>query len=710
MFGGQRQTWSLYNIPPPTYWISTYVNTSTITSVAPYDTNQLVVGSEQGSGSGITGQLQVLNLNGSLIKKANTSAGVRIDRIAPSGTNIYVSGDYILGGSYWAGWIAKFDSDLNITWQKFFRDGSTYFSDMALCPDGGIIICGTAVASTGDGFLLKLNSSGSVSWSVAIGNGSLDNQFVAVDSSNNVYSALGDGTYNYLAKYDSSGTLLWSYRYYRTINPVFVSALYVDENDDPWLSFYGAYRATLMPVYAADGIPKNQYAYYNDSYPSASDFYFDSMVGDGTGNIIASGSLSTLGVYLNTGISPVITNWVGTIDSTANRDINIAQTALSGNLDIYSVANNGDNETIFALGNNFSTVGSYNNYGDVLVIQTGNLTQQAGNITTLAGGVTPGSFTSSSFVSGNVTVSSSASFGIAFTPIRTPQINPAPPPSSSIEYLAVAGGGGTPARIGGGGGGGGVVSGTYSAVTAGTVITVTVGAGGLGRLGSNDPQAGTNGGDTTLAGSGLTTITAVGGGAGGMVNGLTYIYPGTGGSGGGGSTGENLMSPAGAAGTSGQGYAGGTGYAAPIYSGGGGGGAGAVGNNSASSGTQAPDGGAGIASSITGSSVYYGGGGGAGCYGAGVGTGGAGGLGGGGAGGNTFSSGTNGTANTGGGGGATGGGDFAPSAKGGDGGSGVGILRLLTSKYTGTTTGSPTVTTDGSYTVISYTSTGTYTA
>jgi hypothetical protein len=34
----------------------------------------------------------------------------------------------------------------------------------------------------------------------------------------------------------------------------------------------------------------------------------------------------------------------------------------------------------------------------------------------------------------------------------------------------------------------------------------------------------------------------------------------------------------------------------------------------------------------------------------------------------------------------------------------------LTSQYTGTTTGSPTVTTDGSYTVLKYTSTGTYTA
>jgi hypothetical protein len=46
----------------------------------------------------------------------------------------------------------------------------------------------------------------------------------------------------------------------------------------------------------------------------------------------------------------------------------------------------------------------------------------------------------------------------------------------------------------------------------------------------------------------------------------------------------------------------------------------------------------------------------------------------------------------------------------GNGGSGVVILRMLTSDYSGTTTGSPTVTTDGSYTVVKFTSSGTYTA
>lgn len=67
-----------------------------------------------------------------------------------------------------------------------------------------------------------------------------------------------------------------------------------------------------------------------------------------------------------------------------------------------------------------------------------------------------------------------------------------------------------------------------------------------------------------------------------------------------------------------------------------------------------------------------------------------------------------GTANTGGGGG--GGARDEATNNGGDGGSGVIILRILTSNYSGTVTGEPTVTTDGDYTVIKFTSSGTYTS
>ena len=80
---------------------------------------------------------------------------------------------------------------------------------------------------------------------------------------------------------------------------------------------------------------------------------------------------------------------------------------------------------------------------------------------------------------------------------------------------------------------------------------------------------------------------------------------------------------------------------------------------------------------------------------------------GGGAGGSSGSEeGVNATANTGGGGGGQGDGTTFTA---GNGGSGVVIIRILTASYSGTVTGSPTVTTDGLYTVITFTGTGTYT-
>jgi hypothetical protein len=57
-----------------------------------------------------------------------------------------------------------------------------------------------------------------------------------------------------------------------------------------------------------------------------------------------------------------------------------------------------------------------------------------------------------------------------------------------------------------------------------------------------------------------------------------------------------------------------------------------------------------------------------------------------------------------------GGGGAIDSGSGGAGGSGVVILSVPTANYSGTTTGSPTVTTDGTDTILTFTSSGSYTA
>lgn len=258
--------------------------------------------------------------------------------------------------------------------------------------------------------------------------------------------------------------------------------------------------------------------------------------------------------------------------------------------------------------------------------------------------------------------------------------------TTTVEYLVVAGGGGGGDVSGGGGGAGGFRTASNFAVTAGSPITVTVGAGGSGGVYNA-------GGMTNGSNSVFGSITSIGGGFGAG----RYPYPNgplasSGGSGGGGMRDHQ----AGASGTSGQGNAGGSGSSA----GGGGGGAASAGANN--SGAVGGDGGNGTASSISGSSTFYAGGGGGGGN---NNTPGAGGNGGGGAGGINGAAGTAGTANTGG-----GGGGGANDRSGANGGSGVVIIRYPDTFVAAVaTTGSPTVTVTGGFRIYRWTGSGSIT-
>jgi hypothetical protein len=226
----------------------------------------------------------------------------------------------------------------------------------------------------------------------------------------------------------------------------------------------------------------------------------------------------------------------------------------------------------------------------------------------------------------------------------------------TISYLAVGGGSGGNSW---GGAAGQVTTSTTTAVPGVTVLTMTIGAGGSGS---------TNGNASVVTG----VVSAIGGNANGTSgngytkgNAVTHDY--------------------------GEGN-GGTGY-------GGGGGAGGNGGGGSTNDSQlnlrGGDGGTGVESIITGVTTRWAGGGGGAAQGPG-----GNGVDGGGNG--NFSAGANGTPNTGGG----GGGAFYGGAQGG---SGCIILKMPTVNYTGTHTGSPTISTTGSFTVLKYTGSGTYT-
>jgi len=308
-----------------------------------------------------------------------------------------------------------------------------------------------------------------------------------------------------------------------------------------------------------------------------------------------------------------------------------------------------------------------------------------------------GTFTGSGVGTSTFTVS--ATDGTATT---TRQFTMSYTDAYDVRYLIVAAGGGGGGDNGGAGGAGGFRTATGYTVTPGTTYTVTVGTGGTGGV---EYAEATNGGNSVFA-----TITSAGGGYGlGQDGANTGGVAGSGGSGGGAGQGSspgasgNVPSVSPSQGNPGAGTTG------PSNSrGGGGGGAGASGQTGTSGG--GGSGGTGSQSDITGTATYYAGGGGGGADQNGNG-GAPGGTGGGGTGGNGNQEGANsggsGSANTGGG---AGGGAQGGSTTGGIGGSGVVILRMATAQYSGTTTGSPTVTTSGTDTILKFTGSGTYTA
>ena len=275
----------------------------------------------------------------------------------------------------------------------------------------------------------------------------------------------------------------------------------------------------------------------------------------------------------------------------------------------------------------------------------------------------------------------------------------------TVDYLVVAGGGGGGYDRGAGGGaggyrnsynsetsGGGGSSETALQLTVGEVYTITVGDGGANQTGNS--ARGNVGIASSISGTGITTVTSAGGGGGGTGNTPSTIYDG----GDGGSGGGAIRSGTGGSGTANQGFAGGN--SSSTTDAGGGGGAGEAGDTDGSG-----EGGDGLSSAINGATDRGGGGGGH--QGPSRGTGGTGGGGNGGAD-PGIPGATPGIANTGGGGGGAAG--TGPNLIGQAGGSGVVILRMLTADYSGTTSGSPTVTTSGSDTILTYNASGSYTA
>lgn len=226
---------------------------------------------------------------------------------------------------------------------------------------------------------------------------------------------------------------------------------------------------------------------------------------------------------------------------------------------------------------------------------------------------------STGVISGNLPdISSDTTY--TFTINASDGINTVQPRTFSIASIAqvsaetlVLGGGGAGGSNGNttGGGGGGAGGYLYSESTMfnrSTAYTVTVGTGGTGRQQTwNSASSGNKGNNSSISGSGLSTILAYGGGGGISNQGGGKPSDADGGSGGG----ANYATSNPGSGVSGQGNSGGstdTSGFGGFISGGGGSYA-----SAGSSNTSGGHGGAATSNSITGTATLYAAGGGAGC-------------------------------------------------------------------------------------------------
>ncbi|MEI6676619.1 MAG: fibronectin type III domain-containing protein, partial [Verrucomicrobiota bacterium] len=180
--------------------------------------------------------------NGNVTAVANDAAG-----------NVYVTGSFStstlkLGGTTLTrlgtldAFVAKFTSAGTLTWAKNFGGSGTAAGCAAMAVDasGNVHLCGTfksanlttpaltLIGSQATGFALKLDSTGSVTWSYKFGSAnSLNPKGIALDASNNVYLVGGFnpswttpwttpsltqfGTYTgYALKLTSAGSLTWA--------------------------------------------------------------------------------------------------------------------------------------------------------------------------------------------------------------------------------------------------------------------------------------------------------------------------------------------------------------------------------------------------------------------------------------------------------------------------------------------------------------------
>jgi len=174
--------------------------------------------------------------------------GIEVD----SSNNVYITGSKSSSGNRTI-LVAKWDSSGAFQWANLYGLTSIDLVGFGLCCDssGNIYVCaryygGSASRTTGYTFILKLNSSGTISWSTGLAgantaSGIATLNSIARDSSDNIYvvgQSEENPTYTFkygvILKYNSSGTQQWK----RKFDDGDLRDVTIDSSDNIYVSGY----------------------------------------------------------------------------------------------------------------------------------------------------------------------------------------------------------------------------------------------------------------------------------------------------------------------------------------------------------------------------------------------------------------------------------------------------------------------------------------
>lgn len=210
-----------------------------------------------------------------------------------------------ISGQYDA-WILKLDASGNIIWQETLGGtGDDHFKRILVLADGGFLLCGGTEsfgAGGDDAWLARLSATGSLTWLKTYGGSSQDYATSVIQSNDGGYVmagftmsqgiGAGDG---WALKLDSTGTIIWQQVYGSSLNTESFNDVLEGADGSYYLAGYtwsfgaGWSDAWLVKVAAADGTLQ-----WGAVYGTSLVDYVAGMILAGDGGLLLVGSTTTV--------------------------------------------------------------------------------------------------------------------------------------------------------------------------------------------------------------------------------------------------------------------------------------------------------------------------------------------------------------------------------------------------------------------------------